>query len=444
MPPIPDPYRVLGVAREATVGEIRTAHRRLAKQYHPDATGGDTERFLAVQEAYQVLSDPLRRREWDARHRPGPVRADTSPRARPTTTRGGTARGATTGRGQAQASPAGDTNTAASGPRPARASRPQTNRQRRRPDPFSASGREPTSDSYTWSAQDVPWWSTGPDRSRPGQRQETAGTAGPAGPAADPAASPAQGTTSAGAGATHRAAPSGADFDVYNRSSGAAWSMASRAYFRRAGSDVPRGAAEPFGQRWTTPPGTPSRGPGPSPNAARTAAAASRAAAAAASRPAAASRSASASSSAQEAVGRARGVVFGPPRGSASARRSGRAAAWPSVGGRLLYAVLGWLAPAAVLTLGPFVVAMPFVTGVLSALAVALLLAPRLAYLAAVGGTAALVAGAGFALGQAASADQLGVPFDAIAAAVITLVYMGAVILACLDWPIARPWTHPR
>ncbi len=440
MPPIPDPYRVLGVAREATVGEIRTAHRRLAKQYHPDATGGDTERFLAVQEAYQVLSDPLRRREWDARHRPGPVRADTSPRTRPPATRGGAPRGATTGRGQTQASPAGEGSPPTSGPRPARASRTQSNRQRRRPDPFSPSGREPTSDSYTWSAQDVPWWSSGPDRSR--QTGPTAPT-DPTGPAADPAAPPAQGTTSSATGAAHRAGPSGADFDVYNRSSGAAWSMASRAYFRRAGSDVPRGAAEPFGQRWTTPPGTPSRGPGPSPNAARTAAAASRAAAASASRPAAAPRPAAASSSAQEAVGRARGVVFGSPHGSVSGRRSGRAEAWPSVGGRLLYAVLGWLAPAAVLTLGPFVVAMPVVTGVLSALAVALLLAPRLAYLAAVGGTAALVAGAGFALGQAASADQLGVPFDAIAAAVVTLVYLGAVILACLDWPIARPWANP-
>jgi curved DNA-binding protein CbpA len=441
MPPIPDPYRVLGVAREATAGEIRTAHRRLAKQYHPDATGGDTERFLAVQEAYQVLSDPLRRREWDARHRPGPVRADTSPRTRPTTTRGGTARGATTGRGQPQASPAGDANTTGPGPRPARNPRTQSNRQRRRPDPFSPSGREPTSDSYTWSAQDVPWWSSGPDRSRPGQGAD--GTAGTTRPAADPVASPAQGTTSSTADTTHRAAASGADFDVYNRSSGAAWSMASRAYFRRAGSDVPRGAAEPFGQRWTTPPGTPSRGPGPSPTAARAAAAASRAAAAAASRPAAAPRPASASSSAQEAMGRARGVVFGPPRGSASRGRSGRAGTWPSLGGRLLYAVLGWLAPAAVLTLGPFVVAMPVVTGALSALAVALLLAPRLAYLAAVGGMAALVAGAGFALGQAVSADQLGVPFDAIAAAVVTLVYLGAVILACLDWPIARPWASP-
>ena len=118
--------------------------------------------------------------------------------------------------------------------------------------------------------------------------------------------------------------------------------------------------------------------------------------------------------------------------------------AWPSIGGRILYAVLGWLAPAAVVALGPFVVAMPVVTGALSALAVTLLLAPRVAYLAAVGGMAALVAGAGFALGQAMAAGQLGVPFDTLAAAVITMVYGGAVILAFLDWPIVRPWASPR
>lgn len=427
MPPTPDPYRVLGVAREATVAEIRTAHRRLAKQYHPDATGGDTERFLAVQEAYQVLSDPLRRREWDARHRPGPVRADTSTRTRPMTTRGGTARAATGGRGPAQnaSGGGGDGSQGPAGPRQARPSRAQTNRQRRRPDPFSTSGRDATSDLYTWSAQDVPWWSSGPDRTR--QNATSA-----ADQSASPDAGPAKGTTDSPTGSTPRPGASGADFDVYNRSSGAAWSMASRAYFRRAGSDVPRGAAEPFGQRWTTPPGQPSRGPGPSPTAARTAP-----------RPATASRPAFAGSSAHESVGRARGVVFGPPRGSSSARPTAPADTWPSVGGRLLYAVLGWSAPAAVLALGPIAIAMPVVTGVLSALAVALLLAPRLAYLAAVGGTAALVAGAGFALGQAASADQLGLAFDTLAAAVITLVYLGAVILACLDWPMARPWVKP-
>src|SRR4051812_38164007 len=68
-----DPYRELGLARAATEEQIKAAHRRLAKRHHPDAPGGDTQRFLAIQEAYLLLSDPLRRREWDARHAPGPV-----------------------------------------------------------------------------------------------------------------------------------------------------------------------------------------------------------------------------------------------------------------------------------------------------------------------------------------------------------------------------------
>ena len=92
--------------------------------------------------------------------------------------------------------------------------------------------------------------------------------------------------------------------------------------------------------------------------------------------------------------------------------------------------------------LGPFSVAIPVVTGLLSALAVALLLAPRVAYLAAAGGAAALVAGAGFVFGQVASGGALGLAFDALAGAVIAMAYLGAVILAWLDWPIARPWTE--
>ena len=70
-----DPYRVLGVRTDATMGEIKDAHRRLAKRFHPDTAGNDPERFLAIQEAYQVLIDPLRRKEWDLHHAPGPVRA---------------------------------------------------------------------------------------------------------------------------------------------------------------------------------------------------------------------------------------------------------------------------------------------------------------------------------------------------------------------------------
>src|SRR6187551_3319053 len=76
-----DPYFVLGVARGATKAQIKSAHRALAKRYHPDAPSGDTRRFRAVHEAYQLLADPLRRREWDASHSPGPVRADEPPPA---------------------------------------------------------------------------------------------------------------------------------------------------------------------------------------------------------------------------------------------------------------------------------------------------------------------------------------------------------------------------
>src|SRR5689334_435007 len=70
-----DPYRALGVARGATGAQIKKAHRALAKRYHPDTPSGDTVLFLSVQEAYRVLSDPLLRKAWDAKHAPGPVRA---------------------------------------------------------------------------------------------------------------------------------------------------------------------------------------------------------------------------------------------------------------------------------------------------------------------------------------------------------------------------------
>ena len=59
--------------------QVKAAHRRLAKRFHPDGSMGDEQRFLAVQEAYQLLSDPLRRREWDRRHTPGPVPAARRP-----------------------------------------------------------------------------------------------------------------------------------------------------------------------------------------------------------------------------------------------------------------------------------------------------------------------------------------------------------------------------
>ncbi|GAB4246066.1 MAG: J domain-containing protein [Acidobacteriota bacterium] len=64
-----DYYAILGVDRNASADEIKKAYRKLAKQYHPDRNPGDKqaeERFKEIQEAYAVLSDPERRKQYDA------------------------------------------------------------------------------------------------------------------------------------------------------------------------------------------------------------------------------------------------------------------------------------------------------------------------------------------------------------------------------------------
>jgi DnaJ-class molecular chaperone len=64
-----DYYEVLGVERSASATEVKRAFRRLARELHPDVNDHDPEaeeKFKAAAEAYEVLSDPERRRTYDA------------------------------------------------------------------------------------------------------------------------------------------------------------------------------------------------------------------------------------------------------------------------------------------------------------------------------------------------------------------------------------------
>ena len=72
-----DPYTVLEVSSHASAAEIKAAYRRLVKQHHPDA-GGDDQRMLALNAAWEVLGDQDRRRKFD-RTRISPPSASRQP-----------------------------------------------------------------------------------------------------------------------------------------------------------------------------------------------------------------------------------------------------------------------------------------------------------------------------------------------------------------------------
>src|SRR5215218_6291877 len=69
MAAVKDPYKVLSVDKKASQDEIKKSYRKLVRQYHPDKNPGDKaaeERFKEIQGAYDVLSDPEKRKQYDA------------------------------------------------------------------------------------------------------------------------------------------------------------------------------------------------------------------------------------------------------------------------------------------------------------------------------------------------------------------------------------------
>ena len=92
-----DLYKLLGLSREASQEDVRKAYRKLVRKYHPDANPEDPqaeERFKEIQQAYEMLSDPQKRQEYDKRLYTSP--RESSSRPRPRRTDGGRAREGTT------------------------------------------------------------------------------------------------------------------------------------------------------------------------------------------------------------------------------------------------------------------------------------------------------------------------------------------------------------
>jgi DnaJ-class molecular chaperone len=61
-----DPWTILGVDKNATDSDIKTAYRKLAQKHHPDRDGGSADRFKEVNDAYQNIKDQDARQTWEA------------------------------------------------------------------------------------------------------------------------------------------------------------------------------------------------------------------------------------------------------------------------------------------------------------------------------------------------------------------------------------------
>lgn len=59
-------YEILEVSKDADIAEIKTKYKLLAMRYHPDRQGGSDEKFKELQQAYQILSDEVKRARYDA------------------------------------------------------------------------------------------------------------------------------------------------------------------------------------------------------------------------------------------------------------------------------------------------------------------------------------------------------------------------------------------
>jgi curved DNA-binding protein CbpA len=97
-----DPYQLLGIPREASEDDIQRAHLKLVREYHPDTNPEDPraeERFKEIQQAYEVLSDNKKRREYDKRLHASSTEASVRPDSEGAgaKTRGGAAHGTAEG-----------------------------------------------------------------------------------------------------------------------------------------------------------------------------------------------------------------------------------------------------------------------------------------------------------------------------------------------------------